>query len=144
VRASAALALGWKGNVGAVPALVGSLSDSSWQVVDSAVSALGEIGLGAADTLLAVLRSPESSLTVRYQVSRAFSAMGRGAVPRLTAALSDSSVSVQTWSAVALGEIGSASPETVQELERLAETADPEVAWVAQEQLRRLASLAGT
>ena len=144
VRASAALALGWKGNVRAVPALVGSLSDSSWQVVDSAVSALGEIGLGATDTLLTVLRSPESGLTVRYQISRALSAMGRDAVPRLTAALSDSSASVQTWSAVALGEIGSASPETVQELERLAETADPEVAWVAQEQLRRLASLAGT
>jgi HEAT repeat protein len=144
VRASAALALGWKGNVGAVSALTGSLSDSSWRVVDSSVSALGEIGLGATDTLLTVLRSPESSLTVRYQVSRALSAMGRDAVPKLTAALSDSSASVQTWSAVALGEIGSAPLETVQELERLAETADPEVAWVAQEQLRRLASLAGT
>lgn len=144
VRASAALALGWKENVGAVPALIGSLSDSSWQVVDSTVSALGEIGLGATDTLLAVLRSPESSLTVRYQVSRALSAMGRDAAPRLTAALSDSSASVQTWSAVALGQIGAASPETVRELERLAKTADPEVAWVAQEQLRRLTSLAGT
>ncbi len=74
VRASAALALGWEENVGAVPALIGSLSDSSWRVVDSAVSALGEIGLGATDTLLAALRSPESSLTVRYQVSRALSA----------------------------------------------------------------------
>ncbi|MCJ7750450.1 MAG: HEAT repeat domain-containing protein [Armatimonadetes bacterium] len=142
VRASAALALGWKENVGAVPALIGSLSDSSWRVVDSAVSALGEIGLGATDTLLAALRSPESSLTVRYQVSRALSAMGRDAVPRLTAALSDGSPSVQMWSAVALGEIGDS--RAVDALERLAEGADPEVQWVAQEQLRRLTSLAGT
>ena len=142
VRASAALALGWKGNAGAVPALIGSLSDSSWRVVDSAVSALGEIGLGATDTLLAVLRSPESSLTVRYQISRGLSAMGRGAVPRLIAALSDGSPSVQTWSAVALGELG--DPRAVEALERLAKGADPDVQWVVQEQLRRLTSLTGT
>ena len=142
VRASAALALGWKGNVGAVPALIGALSDSSWQVVDSAVSALGDIGLDAADRLLTVLRSPESDLTVRYQISRALSSMGRGAVPKLTAALSDGSPSVQMWSAVALGEIG--DPEAAQALERLTASADPQVAWVAQEQLRRLTSLTGT
>jgi HEAT repeat protein len=144
VRASAATALGWKGNVSAVPALVGALSDSNWEVVDAAVLALGEIGLGAAERLLAVLGSPESSLTVRYQLSRALSAMGPDAVPRLTAALSDSSAAVQTWSAVALGEIGTADLEAVAELERLADTGDPEVAWVAQEQLRRLKSLSGT
>jgi len=144
VRASAAMALGWKGNVSAVPALVGALSDSSWEVVDAAVSALGEIGLGAAERLLAVLGSPQSSLTVRYQVSRALAAMGPQAVPRLTAALSDSNTSVQTWSAVALGEIGTASPEAVAKLEQLADTGDSEVAWVAQERLRRLRSLPAT
>jgi len=142
VRASAALALGWEGNVGAVPSLVAVLSDPSWQVVDSAVSALGDIGLGAADMLLAVLRGGGSDLTVGYQISRSLSAMGRPVVPKLTAALSDGNTSVQTWSAVALGEIG--DPGAVKALERLAETAGPEIRWVAQEQLRRLATLRGT
>jgi HEAT repeat protein len=68
--------------------------------------------------------------------------MGRSVVPKLTAALTDPSPSVQTWSAVALGEIG--DPSAVPALERLRDTARPEVRWVAQEQLRRLASMSGT
>ncbi len=142
VRASAALALGWKGNVAALGALVSALSDPSWQVVDSAVSALADIGLAGADRLLAVVGSPDTDPTVRYQISRALSGMGRPVVPKLTAALADPSPSVQTWSAVALGEIG--DPSAAQALERLAETAEPDVRWVAQEQLRRLTSLTGT
>ncbi len=138
-RASAALALGWQGNVAAVPGLVVALSDSSWEVVDSAVTALGDIGLAAIDPLLAVLRSGESSVTVRYQVSRALAGMGRAAVPQLAEALFDPSSSVATWSAVALGEI--ADPRAVAPLRRLAEQADPDLRWVVEEQLRRLTTL---
>ena len=139
VRASAALALGWQGNVAAVPALIVALSDSSWEVVDSAVTAIGDIGLDAIHPLLAVLRSAESGVTVRYQVSRALAAMGRAAVPELTDALSDRSSSVATWSAVALGEIG--DPRAVAPLRQLAERASPDLRWVVEEQLRRLTTL---
>jgi HEAT repeat protein len=139
VRASAALALGWKGNVGAVPGLVDALSDPSWQVVDSSVTALGEIGLDVIDPLLAALRSPESSVTVRYQISRALAAIGRAAVPKLGDALSDPSPDVATWSAVALGEIG--DPRAVPALRQLASEAGPDLSWVVEEQLRRLATL---
>jgi HEAT repeat protein len=139
VRSAAARALGWDGNVGAVASLVGTLSDKSWMVVDSAVAALGAIGVPAADSLLAVLRKPGEDLTVSYQIARALAAMGRSAVPKLTGALSDPSPSVQKWSAVALGEIG--DPRAVEALKKLQGSPVPEVRWVAQEQLRRLASM---
>lgn len=142
VRSSSARGLGWEGNVAAVPALVGALSDSSWIVVDSAVSALGSIGVPAVDPLLAVLRNPSGGLTVDYQIARGLAAMGRQAVPRLTAALSDPSPNLQKWSAVALGEIG--DPRAVEGLKRLANTAGPDIRWVAQEQLRRLAGMTGS
>ncbi|MFB3879961.1 MAG: HEAT repeat domain-containing protein [Armatimonadota bacterium] len=142
VRASAARALGWSGNVAAVPPLVGALSDSSWVVVDSAVAALGSIGVPAVDPLLAMLRRPSGGLTVDYQIARGLAAMGRQAVPKLTAALSDQNPNVQKWSSVALGTIG--DPRAVEGLKRLANTAGPDIRWVAQEQLRRLTSLTGS
>lgn len=142
VRSSAAQALGWRGNVAAVPSLVPALSDRSWQVVESAVAALGAVGVSAADQLLALLGRPAQDVTVSYQIARGLAAMGRSVVPKLTAALTDPSPSVQTWSAVALGEIG--DPSAVPALERLRDTAGPKVRWVAQEQLRRLASMSGT
>ncbi len=139
VRASAALALGWSGNVAAVPALVGSLADEAWQVVDSAVTALGDIGVDAIPPLVAVLRDATSPPTVCYQISRAFLAMGRKAVPELTAALADANTGVATWCAVALGEIG--DQRAVQPLEELADRSDAQVRWVVEEQLRRLTTL---
>lgn len=142
VRSSAAQALGWERNVAAVSSLVAVLSDKSWPVVDSAVAALGAIGVPAADQLLALLRKPGEDVTVSYQIARGLAAMGREAVPTLTGALTDASPSVQKWSAVALGEIG--DPRAVPALQKLTDTAGPEVRWVAQEQLRRLASMSGT
>jgi HEAT repeat protein len=141
VRASAARALGWAGNVAAVTSLVAALSDRSWPVVDSSVSALGAIGVSSADSLVGVLRKPSEDLTVNYQIARALAAMGRPAVRKLIAALSDSNSSVQKWSAVALGAIG--DPEAVEALRKLESTAGPEVRWVVQEQLRRLTSVSG-
>jgi HEAT repeat protein len=142
VRASAATALGWKGNVEAVPALVSALSDSNWRVVDAAVGALGDVGVGAVDRLLAVIRNPAENTTVSYQISRALSAVGRPAVPKLVAALSEPNPAVQKWVAVSLGEIGDQS--AVEALKKLEASADPNVRWVAQEQLRRLTNLTGT
>jgi HEAT repeat protein len=142
VRASAALALGWKGNLAAIPALTGALSDPGWQVVDASVTALGEIGISAIDGLVAAIRNPGTSMTVRYQIARAFSEMGRRAVPKLVAALSDPDPTVQKWAAVSLGTIGDQS--AVGALKQLAGSADPDVRWVVEEQLRRLTSLAGT
>jgi HEAT repeat protein len=141
VRASAARALGWGGNVAAVPSLVAALPDKSWPVVDSSVGALGAIGIPAEGALLAVLQKPGEDLTVSYQIARALAAMGRPAVPKLIAALSDRSPSVQKWSAVALGAIG--DPQAVEALQKLGSTAGPDVRWVVQEQLRRLTGMSG-
>jgi len=138
VRAAAALALGWEGNLDGVAPLVAVLPDPSWQVVDAAVEALGQIGPDAIGRLQNVLRDPGQSVTVRYQVARAFDAMGRPAVDELVAALSQPDPELQRWSAVALGLIGSTQPRVIEALEQLEETGSGDLKWVASEQLRRL------
>ncbi len=114
------------------------LSDPSWQVVDAAVEALGDIGVGAIGSLHKVLRDPAQSLTVRYQVARALAAMGRPAVDRLLAALDRPEPEVQKWSAIALGQIGLAQPRVIEALEEMERTGTGDLKWVAGEQLRRL------
>ena len=138
VRAAAALALGWERNLDGVAPLVAVLGDPSWQVVDAAVEALGQIGLDAIGRLQNVLRDPGQSVTVRYQVARALAAMGHPAVDELVAALSQPAPELQRWSAVALGLIGSTQPRVIKALEQLEETGSGDLKWVASEQLRRL------
>jgi HEAT repeat protein len=139
VRAAAAAALGWEGNLNGVAPLVAVLSDPSWQVVDAAVEALGQIGLSAIGRLQDVVRDPGQSVTVRYQVARALAAMGPPAVDELVAVLSrPADPELQKWSAVALGLIGSAEPRVIEALEQLEQTGSGELKWVASEQLRRL------
>jgi len=142
VRVSAALALGWKGNVAAVGALVQALSDAKWRVVDAAVKGLGEIGTEAIGPLLAVLSQPGGAVEVHYQVSRAVATMGRPAVPILVEALATSPPEAQKWVASALGEIG--DPRAVEALERLEANATGDLKWVAQEQLRVLSGMGGS
>ena len=168
VRVSAALALGWKGNVAAVGSLVQALSDPKWRVVDAAVQGLGEIGTDAINPLLAVLsrleqgvaarsggganigfaddyavsRRPERGVEVGYQVSRALAEMGRPAVPSLMAALQTASPGAQKWVAVALGEIG--DPRAVEPLRDLEARSTGDLKWVAQEQLRVLSGVSGS
>ncbi|UCC68241.1 MAG: HEAT repeat domain-containing protein, partial [Armatimonadota bacterium] len=138
VRASAALALGWKDNLAGVAPLVDALSASDWRVVDAAVEALGDIGVNAIGRLQNVLRDPAQDLTVRYQVARALAAMGRPAVDELLAALARPAPEVQKWSAIALGQIGLAQPRVIEALEELERTGRGDLKWVAGEQLRRL------
>ncbi len=138
VRAAAASALGWEGNLNGVAPLVSALADPSWQVVDAAVAALGQIGLSSVGRLQAVVRDPGQSVTLRYQVARALAAMGRPAVDELVAALSQPDPELQKWSAVALGLIGSTQPRIIEALEQLEKTGSGELKWVASEQLRRL------
>ena len=138
VRASAALALGWEANLDGVAPLVAALSDPSWEVVDAAVEALGEVGVRAIGRLQNVLRDPAQSLTVRYQVARAVAGMGHPAIAALVAALSEPNPEVRKWSAVALGEIGFPDPTVIEALESLERTSEGDLNWVVQEQLRRL------
>ncbi len=142
VRASAALALGWRGNVVAVAPLVAALSDDDWRVVDAAVEALGALGTQAMDALLSTLSDPSFDQTVRYQIARSLTAMGRPAVPKLIAALSVPQPEIQTWAVVALGDIG--DQRAVEALRRLEQTASPQLKWVIGEQLRRLTRVAGS
>jgi len=139
VRASAAQALGWRDNLAAVEPLGGVLEDDDWHVVDAAMEGLGEVGVGAIPKLLAVLAAPARETTVRYQVARALSAMGGQAVPELVHALARPEPEVQKWCAVALGGIGDA--RAVEPLRQLAESADSDVKWVAEEQIRALSRL---
>ena len=138
VRASAALALGWDGNLDGVAPLVAALSDPSWEVADAAVEALGEVGVRAIGRLQNVLRDPAQSLTVRYQVARAVAGMGHPAIATLVAALSEPNREVRKWSAVALGEIGFPDPTVIEALEDLERTSEGDLNWVVKEQLRRL------
>jgi HEAT repeat protein len=143
VRASAALALGWQNNLEGVASLVAALRDPDWRVVDSAVKALGEIGVSATGRLLGVLRDPAQDVTLRYQVARALAAMGRPAVNELVVALSEQNPDVQKWSAVALAEIGIAAPDVIGALEKLEQNSSGDLRWVASEQLRRLRRTTG-
>ncbi|GAG12514.1 unnamed protein product, partial [marine sediment metagenome] len=115
-----------------------ALSDPSWEVVDAAVEALGEVGVRAIGRLQNVLRDPAQSLTVRYQVARAVAGMGHPAITALVAALSEPNPEVRKWSAVALGEIGFPDAAVIEALESLERTSEGDLNWVVQEQLRRL------
>jgi HEAT repeat protein len=136
VRASAAMALGYPDNLRGVTPLLAALSDSDWHVVDAAVEALGAVGPNCIPQLLAAVADPDQTLTRRYQLARAVSAMGAPAVDQLVSYLSSPDLEVQKWSAVALGQIGGNT--AVVELRRLQETATGDLQWVVREQLRQL------
>ena len=142
VRASAARALGWRDNLAGVEPLVSVLGDDDWRVVDAAVEGLGEVGVGAIPSLVAVLAEPDREATVQYQVARALAATGRPAVSALVRALSRPEPGVQKWCAVALGGIGDTS--AVEPLRELAENSDGDVRWVAEEQIRVLSRLSSS
>jgi HEAT repeat protein len=141
VRASAASAMGWPGNLGGVPTLVAALSDSQWRVVSASVGALSAIGPGVIPELLGAIAG-SGNTTVNYQIAEGVVGMGTLAVPQLISALSSPNSEVQKWSAVALGEIR--DRRAVQPLEKLEKTATGDLKWVVQEQLRVLAGPAGS
>jgi HEAT repeat protein len=142
VRASAALGLGWKGNLAAIAPLIAALYDADWRVVDAAVEALSAVGVDALDRLLVALGDPSHSRTAHYQMARALGAMGTPAVPGLIAALPAARPDVQTWTVIALGDIG--DQRAADALRELRRTASSDLKWVIDEQLRSLSRVAGS
>ena len=140
VRASAAAALGAKGNLSAIPVLVQALPDKDWRVENAAVNSLGSIGTAAIQPLLSIIAG-KANATVNYQIASAFVLMRYSAVPQLISALSSGNPEVQKWSAVALG--GIRDQRAVQPLEKLEKNAAGDLKWVVQEQLKLLAGTAG-
>jgi HEAT repeat protein len=136
VREYAAAALGAERNLSAIPVLIQALSDTDWRVVNAAVNSLAAMGPSAIQPLLSII-SGGANATVDYQIASALVLMRYAAVPELISALSSSSLDVQKWSAVALGEIR--DQRAVKPLEKLEKTATGDLKWVVQEQLRVLA-----
>ena len=133
VRAAAATALGWQGNTAAVPALIGALGDGKWQVAEAAVKALGRVGAGAVSPLIALFAGSSERA---YLASAALVQMGESVSAPLVSALGSPNRLVRRWSAVTLGKL--ASLQAAPALRKMAQSADREESWVAQEALRQL------
>jgi HEAT repeat protein len=110
VRASAAHALGQIGPpaVEAVPALIAALGDANWPVSWSAVTALAQIGPGAAPALVTALG--DAGRNIRASAANALARIkpdaGTAAVPALIIALGDTDATVRANAADALAKLG--------------------------------------
>ncbi len=134
VRMAAAMALGFEGDSAAVTPLVHALSDRSGEVQTAAESALSRIGPSATEALIALTRQGG---TDAYYAARALGQQGAQALPALEKAAEAAKTPVaQRWVAVALGE--TRLPEARTPLQQLAQSPDPDVAYVAHEQLNHL------
>ncbi|MCS6774999.1 MAG: HEAT repeat domain-containing protein [Chloroherpetonaceae bacterium] len=133
VRAAAARALGFPGNAPAVAPLIRALDDASDQVIAAARDALSEIGTPATDALLAALKRGGP---VALYASQALARRGAQVLPALQRAAADTSPISQRWAAVTLGDLGVAEARPI--LEALQKSPDPDVAYVAREQLERI------
>jgi HEAT repeat protein len=139
VRVAAARALGWKGNAGAMNALLAVLAGASWRVSDAAIESLAEIGEPAVRPLIEKLKTGDAA--VAYAASAALARMAQigqaSPTQALLAALSGPDASARKWSAVTLGDIG--DRETTGALEAYLKSASSkEEKWVATEALRKL------
>ena len=133
LRAAAARALGFPGNATAVTPLVQQLTDPDGDVGAAARDALAAIGPQATNALVAVIQKggPEA-----FYAAQALSRHGAAALPALEKVASAANPIGQRWAAVALGDLG--VPEARRPLELLAKSSDPDVAYVAREQLDHL------
>lgn len=130
LRAAAALALGFKANTAAVSPLIAALSDDSGEVMTAARDALAAIGEPANSALLSTMQ--EGGPTA-YYAAQAFASRGAEALPALEKAARNPNPVSQRWAAVALGGLGVAEARPL--LEELEKSSDPDVAFVAREQL---------
>lgn len=133
LKAAAARALGFEGNTGAVTPLVAVISSDTGTVGDAARDALTQIGAGATDALANLLAQGG---TAAYSASQALSQQGTAALSALQKAAQSPNPVAQRWAAVALGGLGIAEARPT--LEQLSKASDPDVAYVAQEQLRQM------
>jgi HEAT repeat protein len=133
VRSAAAAALGYQGNQAAVAPLIQALSDRSGAVQVAAQNALAAIGAPATDALIAATR--QGGATAFYAAG-ALGQEGDLALPALERAAGTSNPVAQRWAAVALGETN--QPRARAALEQLANSPNPDVAYVAKEQLNHL------
>lgn len=137
VRAAAATALGFSGNRDAIGPLVEALNDPSGTVAEAATHALGRIGVDAVPKLVSLLAKGG---TTAFYASTALgeqldSSQGATVLKQLTTALRSSNPTVQRWLAVAIGNTNLPEVKTI--LEQLAKSPNPDVAYVANQQLNR-------
>ncbi|HZO89324.1 MAG TPA: HEAT repeat domain-containing protein [Chthonomonadaceae bacterium] len=133
VRSAAATALGFPGNKAAVAPLIKALSDPSGDVATAAQNALVAIGPDATEALIAVLRKGG---TEALYAAKALSSQGPSVLPALKKAAGENNPTEQRWAAVALGDLGVADARPV--LEQLKSSSDPDVAYVAGQELDKL------
>jgi HEAT repeat protein len=133
LRAAAALALGFPGNQAAIAPLIRQLSDPDGTVNTAARDALGSVGPVATAALTAVMQKGGEEA---YYAAQALARFGQAALPALQSLAQSPNPVGQRWAAVALGDLG--LPEAQSALQQLEKSSDPDVAYVAQQQLSRL------
>ena len=132
LKTAAANALGFEGNTEAVAPLVAAMSGDTGMVGEAAGNALSVIGSGATNALVEQLARGG---TQSYAAALALAKQGTTALSALQKAAQSANPIAQRWSAVALGSLGIAEARPA--LEQLGKSSDPDVAYVAQEQLRQ-------
>jgi HEAT repeat protein len=133
IRSAAALALGYSGNKEAVVPLIQTLSDPSGDVASAARTALAAIGPDATDALIGVM---EKGQTDALYAAEALASEGTAALPALEKVAHENNPTGQRWAAVALGDMGRSEARPA--LEELEHSTDPDVQFVARQQLDRL------
>jgi HEAT repeat protein len=133
IRVAAALALGFHGNSAAVQPLLRALADPDGRVGEAASGALADIGSDATESLIAELRGGGANA---LYAARALANQGKDALPALERAAQSPNPVSERWAAVALGDLGLAEARPA--LQQLAASKDPDVAYVANQQLDRI------
>ncbi len=132
-RITAATALGYKDNRAAVEPLISALRDEAGEVNTAARDALTLIGPAANEALI---RAMQKGGEEAYYAAQSLANQGSDALPALQKAAQISNPLGQKWVAVALGDMGSVEGRPT--LQILRQSSDPDVAFVAQEQLDRI------
>ena len=111
-----------------------SFRSGSGEVDAAARDALSAIGPASTDALIRTIQKggPEA-----YYAAQSLTLQGSAALPALQKAAHSASPVGQRWVAVVLGDMG--SPEGRATLKELQKSSDPDVSFVAQQQLDRIA-----
>ena len=135
-RSAAATALGFEHNKVAVEPLIQALSDPDGDLNSAARNSLTKIGIEATERLSSLIQTDG---TTAFYATQALAGQGVTALPILQKLAAGTNIVAQHWAAVALGGLGAAGVQEARPtLQLLAKSADPDVQYVASEQLRRL------